>query len=169
MDIRATLTILLVNKKKGAITMKTQLVSAALLALAFSGCATHEPIDARDSCRAAPSKKPRIVRIVIKEDPNNEKNNEKKINRPSEACAHPGDQLAFMIQTREPKNASVKGKPGVGGKNDWIDGGTTEQRKWFFVMVPFDVLKGKEEDRFEYDISVEGLDDLDPEVRVRQR
>ena len=105
-----------------------------------------------------------MVRVKFRED----REDITTIEEPPTICANPGDLLLFRIDTKQRKNATAIGKT-VDSANDWIRGGTDIGKRWFWVVVPFDILEDDEDEKsFFYDITVEDFPDIDPEVRVRR-
>ena len=141
--------------------MKLTLTVAVVTSLALSGCTSFRTVDGASSCKNTPFGDPVILKVDIKE----KRNANKKIDDVSRVCARPGDLLQFKIKVKG-KNASVEGKE---VEDEWIKGGTSNRKAWFWVIVPEDVLEEDEDEAlFEYNIHLEDFDSLDPEVRIRR-
>jgi hypothetical protein len=142
--------------------MHLRIASVALCAIVVSGCSTLGlSIANTRTCDNVPAGPPKLIVINVREDRKNPGN----IENPGRSCARPGDILWFKIKENN-RNASVVDKD---DPSEWLKGNSVEKRPWFFVMVPHDVLEeGEDEAIFEYEISLDGFPDLDPEVRVRR-
>ncbi len=125
-----------------------------LLLIALSACVS---LQSTKGCPGGPGGPPKLVPININY------NSERIVVAPPIACARPGDLLRFKLVGAANVPVAVNGKT---APDAWIKG--TGKNKWFFVVVPHDLVTGRgAEKTYKYNISAAGSPDLDPEVRIR--
>ncbi len=133
--------------------MMIRLTVSLMILMALSACAN---LQSTKNCPTFPMGPPKVVLINIVYTPN-------AIIYPSRACARPGDVLRFKLSGNANVPVAVNGKT---APDAWIKG--TGKNKWFFVVVPHDLVTGPgAEKTYKYKISAAGSPDLDPEVRIR--